>query len=54
MSLTSINVNNTLVTRVDSEPTAGSDNLVKSGGVKDSVNNSDKSVKISDIHNNKE
>ena len=32
MSLTSINVNNTLVTSVDSEPTAGSDNLVKSGG----------------------
>ena len=38
MSLTSINVNNTLVTSVDSEPTAGSDNLVKSGGVKNELN----------------
>ena len=37
MSLTSINVNNTLVTSVDSEPTAGSDNLVKSGGVPDKI-----------------
>ena len=33
MSLTSINVNNTLVTSVDSEPTAGSENLVKSDGI---------------------
>ena len=33
MSLTKINVNNTQVTEVDDEPTVGSDNLVKSGGV---------------------
>ena len=37
MSLTSINVNNTLVTSVDSEPTVGSDSLVKSGGVFSSI-----------------
>ena len=38
MSLTSINVNNALVTSVDSEPTVGSDNLVKSGGVANITN----------------
>ena len=42
MSLTSINVNNTLVTRVDSEPTAGSNNLVKSNGVANAFSNLDK------------
>jgi len=33
MSLSNIKVNNSTVTGVDNEPTAGSDNLIKSGGV---------------------
>lgn len=44
MSLSQINVNNNVVTGVDNEPTAGSENLVKSGGVASAFEKVDKKI----------
>ena len=57
MSLSKIFVNNTQIVGVDDDPTAGSDNLVKSGGVYNSTptvanSSTESDLDISDEHGN--